>query len=92
MHIAWFSTMCHVVIVGVLCVYVGRRLRILWGKSQAMQAPPTRKAVIDLPPVPGLPECKYKIICLAQHILILLFTCIYIHVHGVQDLFINVQF
>ena len=36
----------------------GRRLRILWGKSQAMQAPPIRKDVVDLPPVPGLPECK----------------------------------
>ena len=43
-----------------LTLYAGRRLRILWGKSQAMQAPPTRKDVVDLPPVPGLPECKYK--------------------------------
>ena len=39
---------------------IGRRLRILWGKSQAMQAPPIRKDVVDLPPVPGLPECKGK--------------------------------
>ena len=58
-----------------MILLAGRRLRILWGKSQAMQAPPTRKDVIDLPPVPGLPECKKYIIISLFH------TEVYIYIH-----------
>lgn len=39
----------------------GRRLKILWGKSQGAKAAPGNEGGAKLTPVPGLPEGKYSI-------------------------------
>lgn len=45
----------------------GRRLKIMWGKSQGQQPAPGKQGGTSLAPVPGLPGGKYCVVALLTH-------------------------